>query len=228
MPRFHVAAYLDLTKTAHASLFKEEEEIWEVLPKIKGYLDANLKPGLHGRSVGTPYIGERVFIGEGTVVEHGAVIKGPAWIGKNCEIRAGAYIRENVIVGDGAVLGNSCEFKNSILFDGAQVPHYTYVGDSILGYKAHLGAGVTLSNFKLAGDEITIRVPGHESIKTGLRKFGAIVGDGAEVGSKTVLNPGSILGKGVVIYPGVVWSGVLAGNMIVKHRPQYELRLKRK
>ena len=97
-----------------------------------------------------------MFIGQGTVIEHGAMIKGPAWIGENCEIRNGCYIRENVIVGNGAVLGNSCEFKNSIVFDEAQIPHFNYVGDSIIGYKGHLGAGVILSNVKLDHGEITV------------------------------------------------------------------------
>ena len=228
MPRFPASSYLDLSKTAHASLFVEGEEVWTALSRIKGYLAENLKPGFHGKKMGEPYIGENVFVGEGTVVESGAVIKGPAWIGAGCEIRAGAYIRDNVIVGDGAVIGNSCEFKNSLVFDGAQIPHYTYVGDSILGYKAHLGAGVILSNFKLAGDEIVVRTPEGEKIGTGLRKFGAIVGDRAEIGCKTVLNPGSILGRDVMIYPGVTWNGVLAEGSIVKHRSPVEVTSKRK
>ena len=102
-----------------------------------------------GELVGKPFISNAVFIGAGTIVEQGAVLKGPAWIGENCHIRSGCYVRENVIVGDGVVMGNSCEFKNCILFDEAQVPHFNYVGDSILGYRAHLGAGVILSNVKL-------------------------------------------------------------------------------
>jgi len=227
MPRFAVSDYLDLSKTAHASLFREGEEVWEVLPRIKEYLKGILKPGFHGKTLGTPFIGEDVHVGEGTVVEHGAVIKGPAWIGANCEVRAGAYIRENVIVGDGCVVGNSCEFKNALLFDGAQVPHYTYVGDSILGHKAHLGAGVILSNFKLAGDEIAVRTAEGERIKTGLRKFGAVVGDRAEVGCKAVLNPGTILGRDTLLYPGIVWQGVLPSNSLVKHRGNYEILPKR-
>ena len=101
-------------------------------------------PGSPARPSGKPFIGPDVFVGEGTIIEHGAMIKGPAWIGANCHVRNGCYVRENVIVGDDAVLGNSCEFKNCLLFDGAQVPHFNYVGDSILGYKSHLGAGAIL------------------------------------------------------------------------------------
>jgi NDP-sugar pyrophosphorylase family protein len=227
--RFAPDAYLDLTQTAHGALFEGVTHVWEALPKIGPYVRELLQrhgPAFHGTKLGEPYIGPDVFIGKGTVVEPGAVIKGPAWIGENCEIRTGAYVRDNVIVGDGAVLGNSCEFKNSVLFNGCQVPHYTYVGDSILGYKAHLGAGVILSNFKLTGDAITVRAGG-ETFPTGLRKFGAIVGDKAEVGCQSVLSPGTILGRETVIYPGVVWNGVLAARTIVKNKPQYILTPKR-
>src|SRR5476649_378219 len=129
--------------------------------------------------IGEPVIGDQVFIGRDTVIEPGAYIKGPAWIGPNCQIRHGAYIRENVIVGAGSVIGNSSEIKNSLLFNGCQVPHFNYVGDSILGAKAHLGAGVIVSNLKLNGDVIALRV-GDETVTTGLRKFGALIGDGAE------------------------------------------------
>jgi len=229
LPSFPAARYLDLAQTVHGGLFVEGEEAWQALPKIGPYLRERLQAlgaGFHGRKLGEAYIGPEVYIGAGTMVEPGAVIKGPAWIGENCEIRAGAYVRDNVIVGDGAVLGNSCEFKNCVLFNGCQVPHYTYVGDSILGYKAHLGAGVILSNFKLTGDEISVRAEGG-AIRTGLRKFGAIVGDRAEVGCQSVINPGSILGREVLIYPGVVWSGVLAERTVVKHRPDYVLQPRR-
>ena len=160
-------------------------------------------------------IGEKVFIGEGTVIEPGAYIKGPAWIGANCQIRHGAYLRENVIVGAGSVIGNSSEIKNSILFQGCQVPHFNYVGDSILGAKVHLAAGVIVSNLKLNGDFITLRV-GDNVLTTGLRKFGALIGDGAEVGCNAVLNPGTVIGRRSLIYPGVAWRGVLAANSIAK------------
>ena len=130
-----------------------------------------------------------MFIGEGTVIEPGAYIKGPAWIGAGCEIRHGAYIRENVIVGAGSVIGNSSEIKNSILFAKCQVPHFNYVGDSVLGTRVHLAAGVIVSNLKLDGTTIEVRAGG-ELVSTGLRKFGALIGDGAEVGCQAVLNPG--------------------------------------
>ncbi|HWB58982.1 MAG TPA: UDP-N-acetylglucosamine diphosphorylase, partial [Chthoniobacteraceae bacterium] len=173
--------YLDLSHTEHRMLFENAANVWDALKQISSYLKFRLQPAMHGRLIGKPFISNAVFIGQGTVIEQGAMIKGPAWIGENCEIRNGCYIRENVIVGNGAVLGNSCEFKNSIIFDEAQIPHFNYVGDSIVGYKGHLGAGVILSNVKLDHSEVLV-TGGHGLIPTGLKKFGAIVGDGVEIG----------------------------------------------
>jgi NDP-sugar pyrophosphorylase family protein len=127
----------------------------------------------------------------------------------------GCYIRENVIVGSGCVLGNSCEFKNSIIFDETQVPHFSYVGDSILGYRAHLGAGVILSNVKLDRGEITIAVAG-SYVPTGLRKFGAIIGDRTEIGCNSVINPGSIIGRSTIVYPGTFWRGIAPADSVIK------------
>ncbi len=205
---FKAEEYLDLSQTEHVTLFEGTEHVWEALKQIEVYLKFRLKPAIHAQAIGKPFISNQVFIGEGSVVEPGAYIAGPAWIGKNTVIRHGAYIRENVIVGDGCVLGNSCEFKNCLLFNGVQVPHFSYVGDSILGYQAHLGAGAILSNFRLDKKEISIRHEG-KKIPTGLRKFGAIVGDRTEVGCNAVINPGSLLGRGSAVYPGVVWQGTL-------------------
>ena len=129
----------DLSQTEHAELFDGCEHAWEALRRIQEYLRANLRPALHHRCTGRAFIGDQVFIGEGTVVEDGAMIKGPAIIGRNCQIRHNAYLREDVLVGDGCVVGNACELKNALLFNGCQVPHFNYVGDSILGGKAHLG-----------------------------------------------------------------------------------------
>jgi NDP-sugar pyrophosphorylase family protein len=171
-------------------------------------------------------IGEKVFIGEGTVVEDGAMIKGPAIIGKNCRIRHNAYLRENVIIGDGCVVGNSSELKNSLLFNGAQAPHFNYIGDSILGHKAHLGAGVKISNYKLFSGNIEVVVDG-VPFDTGLRKFGALLGDGVEIGCNAVLNPGSIVERGAVIYPNVFWRGILPANTIAKNKAEIEVIVKR-
>jgi len=218
---FSPQSYLDLTHTEHRMLFENATNAWDALKQIASYLQFRLKPGIHGRLIGRPFISGAVFIGRGTVIEQGAMIKGPAWIGEGCEIRNGCYIRENVIVGNGAVLGNSCEFKNSIIFDEAQVPHFNYVGDSIIGYKGHLGAGVILSNVKLDHSEVTVATK-DGFVPTGLRKFGAIIGDRAEIGCNSVLSPGSIIGRNTVLYPGSQWRGVAPENSIVKFRQSFE------
>ena len=198
--------FFDLQGQIHEALFSGVKEAWEVLPKIGPYLKKNLKKGSQAKLIGQPVIGEDVFLGEGTIVEPGVYIRGPAWIGKNCEIRHGAYIRENVIAGDGCVLGNSCEFKNCVLLSGAHVSHFSYVGDSVVGREVNLGAGVILSNYRLDGQSIRVRVGG-QLVETGLRKFGAMVGDGASIGCNAVLNPGSLVGKGAKILPGTIWRG---------------------
>jgi NDP-sugar pyrophosphorylase family protein len=216
----------DLSQTEHAAVFHGCEHAWEALKRIKDHLKATLKPELHNRCKGDAYIGPEVFIGEGTVVEDGAMIKGPAIIGRNCQIRHNAYIRDDVLIGDGCVVGNSCELKNALLFNGCQVPHFNYVGDSILGHKAHLGAGVILSNFKAFKGNVTVEVDGRR-FDTGLRKFGALLGDGADVGCNAVLNPGSILGRGAVIYPAVNWRGFLPANRIAKNRATVEVVARR-
>jgi NDP-sugar pyrophosphorylase family protein len=135
-------------------------------------------------------------------------------------------LREHVIVGDECVVGNSCELKNSMLFNNCQVPHFNYVGDSILGHKAHLGAGVVLSNVKSFKGNIMVDKDG-QPFDTGLRKFGALLGDGADIGCNSVLNPGSIIGRGAVIYPGVNWRGILPANMIAKNKAAVEVVVKR-
>src|SRR5438046_5302705 len=214
---FAPAELLNLEHTAHPKLFEDQKYAWDALKQIASYLQFRLKPGVLGQLVGKPFLSNHVFIGRGTIVEQGAVLKGPAWIGENCQIRSGCYVRENVIVGDGVVMGNSCEFKNCILFDEAQVPHFNYVGDSILGYHAHLGAGVILSNVKLDHGEIAVMAP-DGNIATGLTKFGAIVGDRTEIDCNAVINPGSVLGRDCMIYPGVNFRGVLPPYSVLKLR----------
>ncbi len=223
---FDPAALLDLRETPHPGLFDGIDKAWDALKRIAPWLEANLRPANHGRVEGAPFLGPRLFIGEGTVIEPGAVVKGPAWIGRDCQIRAGCYIRENVILGDGVVAGNSCEFKNAVLFNRCEVPHFNYVGDSILGFRAHLGAGVILSNVKLTRDNITLRHNG-ETFDTGLRKFGAIIGDRTEIGCNAVVNPGSVLGRDCLVYPGTQWSGVLESGHIVKLLQQRQVIARR-
>jgi len=214
--------FFDLSHCEHRALFENAENVWDVLPKIGAYLKFRMKPGIQGRLIGKPFVSGAVFVGKNTVIEQGAMVKGPAWIGENCEIRNGCYIRENVILGDGVVAGNSCEFKNCLVFDKAQIPHFNYVGDSILGFEAHLGAGVILSNVRLDKAPVTIHGPGGR-IPTGLRKFGAIVGDQAEIGCNAVLSPGSLIGRQSVVYPGSNWRGYLPPQHIAKLKQEFSL-----
>jgi NDP-sugar pyrophosphorylase family protein len=223
---FKPADLFDLKQTEHAAIFADCKYAWEALKKIESHLKANLKPGLENKCDGVAFIGDDVSIGEGTVVEDGAMIKGPAIIGRNCQIRHNAYIRENVIIGDNCVVGNSTEIKNSLLFNHAAAPHFNYVGDSILGCKAHLGAGVKISNFKLFPGNITIEIDG-KPFDTGLRKFGALLGDNAEAGCNAVLNPGSIIGRGAAVYPNVFWRGFLPANNIAKNKAEVEVVIKK-
>lgn len=216
---FASADYLDLSHTQHSILFPPTEPVWTALSRIESYLEFRLQREIRTTMPQGVFIGEDVFIDEGVILEPGAVIKGPAWIGKNCTIRAGCYIRENVLVGAGCMLGNSCEFKNCILFDNCEVPHYNYVGDSVLGYKAHLGAGVVLSNVRLDRGEVRVR-EGRRNHATGLRKFGAVIGDHAEIGCNSVINPGSIIGRRSIIYPLSSFTGVLPADSILKTRQE--------
>lgn len=146
-----------------------------------------------------------------------ATIIGPVYIGANTQIRPGAFIRGQVIVGEGCVLGNASEFKNCLLLDGVQAPHFNYVGDSLLGTGAHLGAGVICSNLRLDQEEVSLRLPSG-LVKTGLKKFGAVLGDGAEVGCNAVLNPGTLLGPRSLVMPGTVFGGYLPAATIVRAR----------
>lgn len=217
---FPATDYFDLDETDHADLFSKEAPAWSALSTIADYLSKKLdsvegeliQGDVHERAT----IGERVFVAPGAVVEANAVIKGPAWIGSGTVVRSGAYLRENVIAGDNCTLGNSCEFKNCLLFNKVEVPHFNYVGDAILGYKAHLGAGVICSNVRLDRRNVVVRDGEGKLIDTGLRKLSAIIGDRTEIGCNSVLSPGSILGKDCIVYPLTHWQGVLDHAKIVK------------
>jgi NDP-sugar pyrophosphorylase family protein len=224
---FEASELFDLRQTRHAAIFDGCRYAWEALPKIAAFLAAHLRPSLHNRCEGEAFIGKQVFVGEGTLLEDGVMIKGPAIIGSNCRIRHNAYIRENVIIGDDCMVGNSTEIKNSLLFNNVQAPHFNYVGDSILGYKAHLGAGVKISNVTLFGATVAVEIDG-VPFDTGLRKFGALLGDGCEIGCNAVLSPGSIIGRGSLIYPNVSWRGILPERMIVKNKAVQEIVARRR
>jgi NDP-sugar pyrophosphorylase family protein len=204
-------------------LFKDVEYVWETLKNLKTFLEKYVKPEIEGIIQGGVFIEGPVYIGEGTVVEPFVYIKGPAYIGKNCEIRQGAYIRGNVYIGDNCVVGHCTEVKNSILLNGAKAPHFNYVGDSILGHKVNLGAGTKISNLKM-GPSSTVKISVNgEVYDTGLRKLGAIIGDESETGCNSVLNPGTILGKKVLVYPNASVRGYIPSNSIVKFKPDLDI-----
>lgn len=217
----------DLDHTAHRALFEPDQPAWLALAKIGDYLAARLAGHddslLNGDIDDRAIIGPEVYIGPGTVVEANAVIQGPAWVGKNSVIRSGAYLRENVIAGNSVVMGNSSEFKNCLIFDDCEVPHFNYVGDSILGHRAHLGAGVICSNVRLDRAHVAVRTETGDKIDTGLEKFGALIGDRTEIGCNSVLSPGSILGRDCIVHPCTHWRGVLSDSKIVKNTAAIEV-----
>jgi len=200
-----------------APYFAAEAAPWDWIKRIGAALEAAKFGSLELKVPAGVHIEGKVWLHPTVKLPPHATIIGPVWIGARTDIRPGAFIRGNVIAGEGCVLGNSSEFKNCLLLDGVQVPHFNYVGDSILGNKAHLGAGAICSNLRLDQAEVTVRV-GEQVVSTGLRKFGAILGDEAEVGCNSVLNPGAVLGKRALVMPSMAFTGVLAPNTIARVR----------
>ena len=206
--------YSDLSKTLAKELLESKTYPWEVLPCISEFI---VKLGNTLSEEEYEKMGENVWIAKSAKVAPTAYINGPAIIGKDAEVRHCAFIRGNALVGEGAVVGNSTELKNVILFDKVQVPHYNYVGDSILGYKSHMGAGSITSNVK--SDKKLVVVKGKEArIETGLKKLGAMLGDEVEVGCGSVLNPGTVVGSHTNIYPLSSVRGVVPSHSIYKNQ----------
>lgn len=210
---FNAKNYFDYSRTLAAPLFDGIEYPWEVLPRLESFILA-LGPMLPADEF--EQVSDNVWISRSAVVAPTASITGPCIIDSGAQIRHCAFIRGNVIVGKGTVVGNSCEVKNSLLFDEVEAPHFNYVGDSILGYKSHLGAGAITSNIK--NDKKNVEVHFQlGSIETNMRKLGAIVGDGVQVGCNCVLNPGTVIGKGTRIYPLNSIRGWIDEKSIYKH-----------
>jgi NDP-sugar pyrophosphorylase family protein len=193
-----------------APLFEGCEYPWEILPKIKGYVKDLVEKGIPGYTL----IADGVLVGENVKIYPTATIEAPAIIGSGTEVRPGAFIRGSVITGENCVIGNSSELKNCVLLDKVQIPHYNYVGDSILGNKAHTGAGTICSNLKSDGKNIVIH--GDVEYETGLRKIGGILADGADVGCNSVINPGTVIGKNTSVYALTSLRGVYPADCIVK------------
>ena len=204
----------DLEQTIGADLFHTCAYPWEVLPRIGEFLSAL------GNRLPEDYhlAGEQIWIADSARVAQSASITGPCIIGRGAEIRHCAFIRGNALVGDHAVVGNSTELKNVVLFNKVQVPHYNYVGDSILGYRAHMGAGSITSNVKSDKRLVEVRISEEERILTGLKKFGALIGDHVEIGCGCVLNPGTVIGRNSNIYPLSSVRGFVPGGSIYKRQ----------
>lgn len=204
---------LDLTKTLAAELFAGKNYPWEVLSSISSFIE-KLGPTLSPDEFDHPQPG--VWIAKDAKIYPSAYIGAPCIIDHEAEVRHCAFIRGSAIVGKKAVVGNSTELKNVVLFDNVQVPHYNYVGDSILGYKAHMGAGSITSNVKM--DRTLVKVFGDEVLETKQKKFGAILGDHVEVGCNSVLNPGTVVGAGSLVYPLSSVRGVVPCNAVYKDK----------
>lgn len=202
----------NLNETIAKDIFEGCIYPWEVLPKIKDFI-ITIGESLNKEEY--EKIGENIWIAKSAKIAKTAYINGPAIIGKNVEVRHCAFIRGNAIVGENSVVGNSTELKNVILFNNVQVPHYNYVGDSILGYKSHMGAGSITSNVK-SDKKLVVVKNKDEKIETGLKKFGAMLGDCVEVGCGSVLNPGTVIGKNTNIYPLSSVRGVIKEKSIYK------------
>lgn len=213
MQKITVADLFDLKHTLAAPLLALYKWPWEALGGIKTLI-VELQKTLPRADY--EEIAPGVFAAKDAQIFPSAYLSGPAIIGHGAEIRHCAFLRGSALVGEGAVVGNSTELKNCILFDGSQVPHFNYVGDSILGYKAHMGAGAVTSNFKSDHKNIFVTCDDRR-VETGLRKFGAMVGDFAEIGCNSVLNPGTIVGRSAIVYPASCVRGVVPENTIRKH-----------
>ncbi|MCQ2495095.1 MAG: UDP-N-acetylglucosamine pyrophosphorylase [Lachnospiraceae bacterium] len=207
-----ISEMYDLSQTIAAELFEGKTYPWEVLPEIGDFimkLGETLDPEEYNK------IGDNIWIAKSATVAPTASITGPCIIGKNTEVRQCAFIRGKAIVGEGCVVGNSCELKNVVLFNKVQTPHFNYVGDSVFGFKSHTGAGAITSNVKQDKTLVTINYYGTK-VETGLKKFGAMLGDNVEIGCNSVMNPGTVVGKKSNVYPLSMVRGFVPSNSIFK------------
>ena len=214
MEQYKISNLYTLEETIAADLFEGAVYPWELLPKISGFI---LELGEKLPADRFTRVKENVWVANTAKIAPTACINGPAIIDEDAEIRHCAFIRGNAIVGKGAVVGNSTELKNVILFNKVQVPHYNYVGDSILGFKSHMGAGSITSNVKSDKTLVVVR-DGEEQIETGMKKFGAMLGDNVEVGCNSVLNPGTVIGRNTNVYPASMVRGCIPEGSIYKKR----------
>lgn len=212
MDDFRTEKFFDLSTFAYRDIFTDTNYVWEVLPKIKEYIEMQFKSGQLKANYKDK---ENVYIGEGTIIQEGVTIVGPAIIGKYVLLGHSSYVRENCIIGNNVQLGHAVEVKGSIFLDDSKAAHLNYVGDSIIGGKVNISGGAILANYRLDKKPIMV-IAGENKIETGLEKFGSIVGDRSSIGVNSVLNPGTILGKNTLIYPLICVKGVHKDNEIIK------------
>jgi NDP-sugar pyrophosphorylase family protein len=221
---FRPTVFFDLSGFEHAALFDGIDHVWQALgERLKDYIALHARSELRGTVMDGAWIDPEkpVFIGEGTVVEPGAMIKGPAIIGRDCEVRQGAYIRGNVLVGNRCVVGHTTEMKGAVMLHEACAGHFAYIGDTLVGNRVNFGAGTKCANLKVLAGTVCVKTP-EGKVDTGLRKFGAILGDDVELGCNSVTSPGTIVGKRCVIYPCASVGGVIPADTIVKLHPPLE------
>lgn len=210
----------ELGSYQHGELFSGCASAWEALQRLPEYLRSVLRPGVRGHVEDGAHITGDVEIADGARVEAGAYIRGPALIGPGTQVRHGACLRGNVLTGADCVIGHASECKTAILLDRAKAPHFAYVGDSILGSDVNLGAGARLANFKIVPGTISVRLPDGTSVDTGLRKLGALLGDGVQIGCNAVTSPGTVIGRGSIIYPGACLQGIIPPGSVVSWKPE--------
>lgn len=209
--------FFNLTQYRHSSLFEPNEKVWQALLKISHYLSAKTLGKIEIDIPDHVYLidQETISIGKGTILEPGSYIKGPCIIGENCVVRHGAYIRGNFIAGNNCVIGHDTEIKNSIFLDNVHAAHFAYVGDSILGNHVNLGAGTKCANLKFDHSQVYVTIEGSK-INSGMKKFGAIIGDFSQTGCNSVTNPGTLLGQNVFCYPCLNIGGFIPSNHVIK------------
>lgn len=221
--------FANLDNFEYKEIFSDIESLWDVLPKINSFIETQLQNedfSKKNEKYENCSIDKNVLICKDVKIEHGASILGPAIIGEGSEIRQGAYIRGNVIIGKNCVIGHASEVKNSIVMNNSNVPHLNYVGDSIIGENVNIGAGIILANFKAGAKDETVFVKNkNKKINTGLRKFGAIIGDNTNIGCNSVLNPGTMIEKNVLIYPLSLISGYIKSNSVIKNIPNLQNKI---
>lgn len=214
---FNPSRFFDLTHFQHKELFISCQWVWQALARLKEYLLASPLGKFEEKQEALAYFvhPEQISIGEGTIIEAGAYIRGPCIIGKNCHIRHGAYIRGNVLIGDNCVVGHTTELKSSILLNGARAAHFAFIGDSIIGNDVNLGAGVKCANLRLDDQPVQVRYK-EELFSTSMRKLGSVIGDHAQIGCNVVANPGTMVGKRAKCFPGLNIGGCIPHGALVK------------